>query len=296
MLRAVSSFNETVPVSIQGMMPGYDALIIELADKNVQIGTLSGNQGLSLKGYQEKKSETKKILVTKVMTIVYATKAFAIAEQNNVLLAQTKAIAKTKLLKMRDSKTADTAEEMITIATGIQTDLNPYGITIPVLEQTTELLTTFRTELAIPRNKIAARKLVTAQINTLFKEAAAILFNLDTLVNTVAEREPAFKEEYFFNRKIINYHGSKLSLRGFVKNEEGNPIQNVVVSTLNGKRVTKTTERGYYEFKNLPVGIDTLVFEKVQFNEYRTTVGIVKGERVELNVTLQNAQSQSGAA
>ena len=55
MLRAVSSFNETVPVSIQGMMPGYDALIIELADKNVQIGTLSGNQGLSLKGYQEKK-------------------------------------------------------------------------------------------------------------------------------------------------------------------------------------------------------------------------------------------------
>ncbi len=173
MLRAVSSFNETVPVSIQGMMPGYDALIIELADKNVQIGTLSGNQGLSLKGYQEKKSETKKILVTKVMTIVYATKAFAIAEQNNVLLAQTKAIAKTKLLKMRDSKTADTAEEMITIATGIQTDLNPYGITIPVLEQTTELLTTFRTELAIPRNKIAVRKLVTAQINTLFKEAAA---------------------------------------------------------------------------------------------------------------------------
>ena len=296
MQRAVVSFNETVPASIQGMMPGYTALMVSLNDKNVLIGTLSGNHGVSLKGFKEDKSQTKEILVTKVMTIVFAAKAFAIAEENNVLLAQTKAITKSKLLKSRDTKTADTAQEMLTIATGIQTDLNPYGITIPVLDEANEHLTNFRAELAIPRNKIATRKLITAQIKTLFKESSLILFNLDTLVNTVAEREPAFHEEYFINRKIINYHGSKLSLRGFVKNADGTPVQNVVVTLLNGKREAKTTERGYYEFKNLPAGIDTLLFEKVQFNEYRTTVGIVKGERIQLDVTLENTQSQSGAA
>ena len=126
MQRAVVSFNETVPVSIQGMMPGYTALMVSLNDKNVLIGTLSGNHGVSLKGFKEDKSQTKEILVTKVMTIVFAAKAFAIAEENNVLLAQTKAITKSKLLKSRDTKTADTAQEMLTIATGIQTDLNPY--------------------------------------------------------------------------------------------------------------------------------------------------------------------------
>ena len=296
MQRAVVSFNETVPASIKGMMPNYEALILELADKNTQIGTLSGKQSSSQKGYKENKSETKETLITKVMTIVYATKAFALAQKNNVLLAQTEAIVKSKLQRMRDSKTADTAQEMITIATGIQTNLNPYGITVPVLQQATELLATFRAELAIPRNKIAERKLITAQIETLFKEADAILYNLDTLVNVVADREPAFKEEYFTNRKIINYHGSKLSVRGYIKDADGNPIQKVTVTTLNGKRETKTSAKGYFAFKNLPLGIDTLIFEKVQFNEFRTTVGIVKGERVELNIILENTQSQSGAA
>ena len=296
MQRAVVSFNETVPASIKGLMPNYEALMLELADKNALIGTLSGSQSSSLKGYQENKSNTKEVLITKVMTITFAAKAFAISEANNVLLAQTEALSKSKLHKMRDSKTADTAEEMITIATGIQTDLEPFGITTAVLEEANELLTNFRAELAIPRNKIAARKVVTSQIKTLFKEASQILFNLDTLVNTIGEVQSDFKEEYFINRKIINYHGSKLSLRGFVKNADGTPIQNVVVTLLNGKRETKTTERGYYEFKNLPTGIDTLLFEKVQFNEYRTSVGIVKGERIQLDITLENQQSQSDAA
>jgi len=296
MQRAVTSYNETVPASIKGMLPGYDALMLELTDKNRQIGTLSGAQSSSLKGYQEDKSATKETLVTKVMTIVFSAKALALAEKNNVLLAQTEAITKSSLERMRDSKTADTAEEMITIATGIQTDLNSYGITVPVLEQATELVATFRAELALPRNKISGRKVITSQIETLFNDAAAILYNLDTLVNVVAEREPAFHEEYFNNRKIINYHGGKLSVRGFVKDADGNPIQKVTITTLNGKRETKTTARGYFEFKNLPLGIDTLIFNKVQFDEFRTSVGIVKGERVDLNISLENTQSQSGAA
>ena len=296
MQRAIISFNKTVPASIKALMPNYDTLMLQLATINTQIGKLSGKQSSSQKGYQENKSETKEILATKVMTIVYATKAFALAEKNNVLLAKTEVIVKSKLQRMRDSKTADTAEEMITIATAIQPALNPYGITVSVLEQATELVATFRTELAIPRNKIAGRKVITTQIETLFNEAAAILYNLDTLVNVVAEREPAFHEEYFTNRKIINHHGSKLSVRGYVKDAEGNPIQKVTITTLNGKRETKTSAKGYFAFKNLPLGIDTLIFQKVQFNELRTTVGIVKGERVELNITLQNAQSKSSAA
>jgi len=296
MQRAVTSYNETVPASIKGMLPGYDALMLELTDKNRQIGTLSGAQSSSLKGYQEDKSATKETLITKVMTIVFSAKALALAEKNNVLLAQTEAITKSSLERMRDSKTADTAEEMITIATGIQTDLNSYGITVPVLEQATELVATFRAELALPRNKISGRKVITSQIETLFNDAAAILYNLDTLVNVVAEREPAFHEEYFNNRKIINYHGSKLAVRGFVKDADGNPIQKVSITTLNGKKVAKTSARGYFEFKTLPLGIDTLIFEKVQFNEFRTTVGIVKGERIDLNITLENTQSQSSAA
>jgi hypothetical protein len=180
---------------------------------------------------------------------------------------------------------------MVTIASNIQPDLEPFGITTAVLNEANQMLTNFRNELAIPRNKIAARKLVTLQIKEAFRESSKILLNLDTLVNTIAEVQSDFKEEYFINRKIINYHGSKLSVRGFVKTADGVPIQNVTITLLNGKRETKTTSRGYFEFKNLPTGIDTLLFEKVQFNEYRTTIGVIKGERVQLEITLDNAQS-----
>lgn len=291
MQRAVVSFNETVAENIQALMPGYTTLMENLANKNELIGTLSASQTASLKGYQVNKSDTKDLLITKVMTIVFATKAFAIADENNVLLAQTEAISKSKLKRLRDSKTADTAEEMVTIASNIQPDLEPFGITTAVLNEANQMLTNFRNELAIPRNKIAARKLVTLQIKEAFRESSKILLNLDTLVNTIAEVQSDFKEEYFINRKIINYHGSKLSVRGFVKTADGVPIQNVTITLLNGKRETKTTSRGYFEFKNLPTGIDTLLFEKVQFNEYRTTIGVIKGERVQLEITLDNAQS-----
>lgn len=291
MQRAVVSFDETVSPSIKALMPRYSVLMEDLANKNALIGTLSGSNNSSLKGYQENKSNKKEVLITTVMTITFATRAYAITEENNVLLAKTKAITKSKLQKMRDSKTADTAEEIISIATGIQTDLNSYGITTTLLSEANNLLINFRAELAIPRNKIAARKLVTQQIKKLFKEASQILYHLDALVNTIGESEPDFKDEYFINRKIINYHGSKLSVRGFVKTADGVPIQNVTITLLNGKRETKTTSRGYFEFKNLPTGIDTLLFEKVQFNEYRTTIGVIKGERVQLEITLDNAQS-----
>lgn len=296
MIAAVLLFNANAPASIKDALPGYNDLIDLLETKYRELSTFNGAQGSSRVGFQREKTAGKEAVVTKTMTIVFSAKAYAIATNDLVLESKMKALTKFKLLRYRDSKTADFAEEVITIATAIQPDLEPYGITPELLGIATHAVTDFRAEMAKPRVAIVNRAEITANIKALFKQCRTLFYQLDSLVNSIFETQPEFHSTYFRARTIINLHGSTLSVRGFVTDTNGNPIEKVVVTAAEGKRTTKTTLRGYFEFKNLPVGIDTIKFTKGLYIDNSQVVSIVKGERVQLNITLENVQSSSGAA
>lgn len=296
MQRSVVSFNLTVPETIKALMPDYVTLLDELENKNSQIGTLNGLQSSSNKGFHADKIDTKVELIELTLDVVAACRALALKQKNNVLLAKMDQMQKSKLERARDSTTADYCEEVQNIAFNIQPDIQPYGVTVTTLAELSAKLTLFREELSKPRNKIVSRKQINREIGELFLECAEILENLDALVNTVARRQPAFKNEYYDNRKIIDYHGKKLSLRGFVYDVNGLPIENVEVTALNAKLSTLTTSKGYFEFKSLPAGLDSFTFNKVQFQTVNQAIGIVKNERIDINITMANASSQQDSA
>lgn len=296
MQRSVVSFNSTVSETVKSMMPGYVDFLEDLENKNSQIGTLNGLQSSSNKGFHVDKIDVKGVLISKTLNVVAACRALALKDKNNVLLAKMNEMQKSKLDRARDSTTADYCEEVHNIAFAIQSDIEPYGVTVAVLADLSSTLTLFREELSKPRNKIVSRKQINRQIGELFKECAEVLVNLDALVNTVATRQPAFKNEYYDNRKIIDYHGKKLSLRGFVYDVNGLPIENVEVKALNAKLSTLTTSKGYFEFKSLPAGLDSFTFNKVQFQTVNQAIGIVKNERIDINITMANASSQQESA
>lgn len=296
MQRSVVSFNLTVPETIKALMPDYVTLLDELENKNAQIGTLNGLQSSSNKGFHADKIDTKAELIELTLDVVAACRALALKQKNNVLLAKMDQMQKSKLERARDSTAADYCEEVHNIAFNIQPDIQPYGVTVTTLAELSAKLTLFREELSKPRNKIVSRKQINREIGELFIECAEILENLDALVNTVARRQPAFKNEYYDNRKIIDYHGKKLSLRGFVYDVNGLPIENVEVTALNAKLSTLTTSKGYFEFKSLPAGLDSFTFNKVQFQTVNQAIGIVKNERIDINITMANASSQKDSA
>jgi hypothetical protein len=296
MQTAVITFDEKTPEEVKETMPGYISLIEQLIVKHNEIGTLDGAQSANRKGFKVAKVNSKELLITKVMTIVFSTKAFAIASNNSPLEEEMKAITASKLFYMRDSKTANTAEEIIKRATENLTDLIPYGITQTVLDNTNQVLDNYRLELAKPRASIANRKLLNDNIALLFKECDQIFYLLDTLVSSKKDEFPDFYKEYFINRTIIDYKGHKLALRGIVVDENGIPIKNVIVSVPSLNLETKTTEKGYYEFKSLPAGIINIKFNKVTFQEISENVGIVKGERIQLNISLNSSQSNAASA
>ncbi|WNM17801.1 carboxypeptidase-like regulatory domain-containing protein [Flavobacterium capsici] len=296
MQRAVVSFNAEQPASIKDSMPGYNLLNDSLNAKTNQIGALTGNQGLSLVGFRLNKSNSKEKLVTEIMTIVFAARAYGAATNDNVLLTWMKAFSQTSLVRMRDTYTINYSEEIINKATAIQVDLEPYGITTDFLQKATDLWNEYKVELSIPRNRLSDRKTINSQISQLLKECKPILFQMDALVSSIRNLQPTFWRTYFNNRIIVNHHGSVLSVRGYVTDANGNPVDKVIVTAANGERTTKTTAKGYFEFKNLPLGIDTIKFSKVMYIETAQTVGIVKGERIQLNITLENAQTNEGAA
>ena len=292
MQNAVISFYKKTPVEIINLIPDFDSQMQLLITKNKQISKLNGRHSSSIKGYSQDKLNAKEVLITKAMTVVFAMRALALKQKDNVLLEKSKAITKTKLNRYRGSTTASTVEQIITMATAIQPSLQPYGITTSLLAEVKSALDTFSLQLSKPRNQIVARKSLLTQIEVLFKECSTIFYHLDTLVNTIANRQPAFKSEYFFNRKIINYHGKKLAVRGYIKDVNGNPIQKVEIKVLDTNQTTKTTARGYFQFKTLPVGIQTLSFNKINYKQNITIIGITKGERKQINITLQNQTTE----
>jgi uncharacterized membrane protein len=69
----------------------------------------------------------------------------------------------------------------------------------------------------------------------------------------------------------------------------GNPITSVTVKIPTINRETKTTNKGYFEFKNLPKGMQNLIFSRVDFQTTNRHIGIVSGKRLELNLTMEAA-------
>jgi hypothetical protein len=221
--------------------------------------------------------------------------AYALSVNDLVLLEQMK-FTKSDLLKQRDTKTADDAQFILTKAIEFLTNLTPFGILQSQVDDLNDLIIAFNTNIPLPRVNINKRKLLTKEIEDLIVSCDAFLIRMDKLVNILQLNDETFYTEYYFSRKIVNNHGRKLSLRGYVYDTLGNPINKVKV-TVNGlNKETKTTDRGYYEFKNLPAGMQSLTFTQVDYQTLNTQAGIITGERADLNITMEEIATQQNVA
>ena len=276
-------------------MPGFGNLLTTFTDNVNLIKSKVEQQAANRVVFQLMKTAGKLEAVTLAINMINCIRAYA-ASVNNEVLEENMKFTRSKLLRKRDNLTAADIQFILSKAIEHLDGLEPFGIKQPQIDQLTEALANFVTNIPLPRISKTDNAMITLEIEKLFKENDAILEEMDKLVNIKIITNNFFYKNYYLNRKVINYHGRKLAVRGVIKDTAGNPIPNVVISIPALNISTKSTEKGYYEFKNLPKGIQNLVFTKVDFITTSRHIGITSGERVQLNLTLDSSSSSSDAA
>lgn len=287
MYTVVLGFNQKVSDTIKNAIPGYNMLFQKLEENKSQIG--KNTSAASTKGYTITKNNSKEELIKHTMILVACLRAVALSNDNKVLLGELKPFTKSSLQKKRDNTLPSFTGIIISKAKSNQANLQPYGITQQTIDQLEALQTTYQKQVSKIRNLISQRKTTTQQTQQLFTQTNNILKQIDNLVNTVELLHPNFHTEYFINRKTINYGNRTLSLRGYILDEDKNPITEAKIEIQSIRRYARSTQKGYFEFKNLPPGILNLTITRTLYNKTTKAVGIVKGERKDIKITLTKA-------
>jgi len=295
MYLVLSDYLSTVLAETLQSMPQFEQFFAEFKAGVQKLRQKSEIQSASRLGYRINKTEGKEETITYALNMASCITAYALSVDNEVLVEELK-FTKSKLDKQRDTKTADDAQFILNKGIEYLQFLAPFGIKQPQIDKLTEVLAYFNLQIPQPRAKINARKLITREIFDLFIIIDTVLKRMDKLVDTMELVDNTFYTSYYFSRKIVNTHGRKLSVRGFVYDTNGNPIPGVIVDIFEIRRKAKTTAKGYYEFKNLPPGFQNLNFSRVDYLETNRLVGIVSGQRVQLDVTMEQSENKQDVA
>jgi hypothetical protein len=288
-------FLSNVSAGIINSMPGFGNLLTTFTENVNKINLKAELQAANRLVFAQMKTAGKEQAVNLAINLAACIKAYASSVNNSVLESDMK-FTKSQLLRKRDTSAVQNMQFILTKEIANLAALEPFGITQTEIDEVTTALDNFITNIPLPRTIATDNVMLTQEIEQLFKENDKVLEEMDKLVNIKRLTENAFFINYYLKRKVINYHGPKLALRGIITDTAGNPIPNVVISIPALNVETKSTDKGYYEFKKLPKGIQNLIFTRVNFVTTSRQVGIISGERVQLNLTLDNSTSSSDAA
>ena len=295
MYLVVADYLNAAPAGTIASMPDFAQTFAEFLTNLQIIQAKSEAQSASRLGYRIAKTAGKEEVVGYAMNMNNCIAAYAEAISDAVLEEQMK-FTKSDLLKKRDTATLDDVQFLHSKAITLLNNLTPYGVAQAQIDTFKSAIITFTTNIPLPRNNIVKNKMLTKDIEEHFIICNDLTVRMDKLVKILRLTDKAFCTEYFFSRKVVNNHGRKLAVRGLVLDATGNPVSNVTVTVPTLGKETKTSDRGYYEFKNLPKGMQRLYFARVDYQAVNRTVGIIAGERVQLDVTMEAATNSQDVA
>ena len=295
MFLVLIEYINTLPAALLALMPGFSDFFTEFTTNVNLIRAKSEVQSSSRIGYRIMKTAKKLETVTYAIFMADCITAYALSISDTVLVKQMK-FSKSSLLKKRDTAMVDDVKFILSKAIEHLRDLEPFGIKQLQIDEFTAKIKNFNNNIPLPRININKRKLLTKEINERYTITEEILARMDKLVDIMILSDNVFYTSYYFNRKVVNNRGRKLALRGIVSDTNGNPISGVIINILEINRETKTTNKGYYEFKNLPTALHNLTFSRVDYEKTTAQVGTISGERVQLDVTLEAINNENKVA
>ena len=155
-------------------------------------------------GISNRKEQLKTALAIKVSGLSGALQAFA-NDQDNIDLAESVAVSKSEIIRMRDQDIAPTVRRVMSTAEEHLADLSDFGVTT---NSNTEILSTlddFNSLVGKPRNILSQRYVALGTLEELFNETNSLLkTRMDNIMLMFRENNHAFYDGYQRARTIVD--------------------------------------------------------------------------------------------
>ena len=182
------------------------AFVTQNTDFNLKLSTLQSlktGQETDITGYAVDKAGKKQDMIDKTMGIIGGLKAYALAENNNVLLEEIN-YSESDLKQTRDELVASKCQIVQDRAITYSADLLNYNIADGMIAEQQTAIGDYSASSQLPSTKEDARQVITSQIDGTISEIRGVLEIIDSLVKTFEATQPAFVEEYFNSREIYD--------------------------------------------------------------------------------------------
>ncbi len=127
------------------------------------------------------------------------------AKTGNVELKAAADFSASDLLRLKDGELAIRCQEIHDQAVAKKDVLADYGVTAAKLADLQTAINEYAQKVTKPRDAITNRKVVKANIKTMFTQANAVFTEqLDRLINDYADTHPDFVADYKAKRKIVD--------------------------------------------------------------------------------------------
>lgn len=289
MCMTVVEYIDNSSSAVLGLMPQFDVAIGRLKVLLKELREANEVQQVDRKGYSALKLQQRVEMVTAAIDVSARIEAFAVNSENVKLEHEVK-FRYSELFKKRDTVCADLCGFIYKKGILLLGDLGSYGVTESVLADLDAKVRLFVKSIPKPRRGINDKKAATRRIIETIEGIDGVLGTMDTLVRMLRFSNPEFYRGYFSSRKLIARGHRVLALEGFVVDDAGEAVRNVIVSVVGTKVRRRSSALGSFWIQNLKQGVYILSFERVGYEMERVSVSIVRGIRSEVRVVMRRRE------
>ncbi len=280
--------------------PVLSAIIAKAEKGQKDVIETQKQQDVTSKGYTDAKNRFRAKVDEDLDYILSAFRTYAKQTGNDVLYQEAN-ITTSRIEKLSTTRIVPIFEKNLAYANEHMKELEPYGIREAGLKSAQADFDNFREYLSMPRDiramKTAATEKLRQQLNDLVKIYDE---DMDDAMVKYRLTNPDFYNGYVKVRIIYDSHTYHKSLHGIVTDEETKEVlENVKVTFMHTEAAatadaklpeTHTTEKGYYEFKSLPDGAGTVIFEMPYYDTLHMQVNLMPNKDYQLDVSIRKTE------
>ncbi len=250
-------------------------------------------QTTDYKGYAEQKKVARNALTDKAIVICKTLAAFA-NKTSNFVLEEEINYSITDLVKAKEADFMDIVHRIAAKADENATALANYGITVSMITELQNSITSFNSLRSKPREAIGIKKVATADLISAIRNTDNILKMIDKIIVIFKDSLHQFYGEYLSARKIIDIGSRKIMLKGKIKDSAtGSLLRNALIELIGTTHSCFSSKRGVYAFKSLKPGNYTIRVSLKNYNSFeQINIPVNAVKTHQLNISLVKIQQQ----
>lgn len=276
-------------------LPGMEGFMQSFVDILLKISKVNKDLVLDNSGNTLHKNKLKKELAMMAADNSRKLKAYATFTHNYLLQGQV-SYSESILKRVPDNELLASATVIYEKAQDYLDELALYGIDSDSQLVLKTSMAGFEASFSAPRIGKVETSSDVQQLAGLFRDATAVLENIDLAIDIIRLKEPAFYLGYKIVRKLVKTGVTKLSLKGSVTDAAtGMPLvgAKVTISLVNDDGsetvvfVKKSARKGGFKIHHAAQGNYTVVAQRPGYKDAKALVSIVSGKMSQVTLAME---------